>query len=131
MFHIRPLHSGTRLNFGDKTVANDILQVGLLSGYDKYIADLKDDLTLIPKGIAAVVKADAVISPVVTSITKMMHELHMVYYKQFGFSRPDAVDHAWKMYSPVLERLINLYLDLYQIDRWIALANKGAKVTVS
>ena len=124
IFHIKPLQSGTRLNF-TKTRDDDenTVIVKQLSGYGKFMADLKTSLTLFRDGLAAVKFAEVMIDGlVVQKFSEMIFDTQQLYYERFGYTIPDAAHHAWDLYAPILEKLINTYLTLFQIDKWSRLS---------
>ena len=130
IFHIKPLQSGTRLNFTDvSTDQANYNQVRLLSGYGKFISDLKTSLSLSLEGVEAVRYADRVIGGVVATFSNLMFGTQQLYYEKFGYTKPDAAHHAWDLYAPILEKLINTYLTLFQIDKWSRLS-KNAHVVM-
>ena len=130
IFHIKPLQSGTRLNFTRKrNDGENYTQVNLLSGYGKFIAELKTNLALFPEGLTAVSDADKAIEGVITAFSRLMFDATSLYFDKFGYNGPDATHHAWDLYAPILEKLINTYLCLYNIDKWVKMI-KSAKVVV-
>ena len=130
IFHIKPLQSGTRLNFTSKRKdGENYTQVNLLSGYGKFIAELKTNLALFPEGLTAVSDADTAIGGVIIAFSRLMFDATALYFDKFGYNMPDATHHAWDLYAPILEKLINTYLCLYNIDKWAKMI-KSAKVVV-
>ena len=130
IFHIKPLQSGTRLNFtSTRTDKENYTQVNLLSGYGKFIAELKTNLALFPEGLTAVSDANKAIENVVAVFSRLMFDATALYFDKFGYNMPDATHHAWDLYAPILEKLINTHLGLYNIDKWAKMV-KSAKVVV-
>ena len=130
IFHIKPLQSGTRLNFTSKrNDGENYTQVNLLSGYGKFIAELKTNLALFPEGLTAVSNANKEIGGVITAFSRLMFDATDMYFDKFGYNRPDATHHAWDLYAPIFEKLINTYLGLYNIDKWVKMI-KSVKVVV-
>ena len=130
IFHIKPLQSGTRLNFTSKRKDQEnYTQINLLSGYGKFIAELKTNLALFPEGLTAVSDANKAIGGVITAFSRLMFDATSLYFDKFGYNMPDATHHAWDLYAPILEKLINTYLCLYNIDKWAKMV-KSAKVVV-
>ena len=84
IFHIKPLQSGTRLNF-TKTRDDDenTVIVKQLSGYGKFMADLKTSLTLFRDGLAAVKFAEVMIDGlVVQKFSEMIFDTQQLILRE-------------------------------------------------